>query len=182
MKRILIDGSGRAGTSFLVMLLTRLGVNTGFLPYEEDYRSGVRGGCEIGVTDLDMWNEVPKVVKSPMFIERNRADILGDKIKFKHVIIPVRDIEKAARSRIQTGIGTGTTSELEQTKIIAKALGVALEVCTLKEIPMTTMIFPRLVEDEDYCYQKLSEVFKLNRKKFEKVFKELANPSQIVFK
>lgn len=91
MKHIVITGTGRAGTSFLVQLFTEMGLDTG-------YRPGValhpvsRAGLE---HDLRGDGPFPRIVKDPAFMYY--ADRVLNKVE--RVIIPVRQLEAAAESR-----------------------------------------------------------------------------------
>jgi len=110
--KIIITGSGRAGTSFLVQLLTRLGEDTGFTPGDEPYSEKLRAGCEqYSITNLlngdanrEIITAAPRVLKSPDW-----ALVLKDLLRYgwievDHVLIPFRDCEEAARSRLDVGL------------------------------------------------------------------------------
>lgn len=87
----------------------------------------------------------------------------------------------SARSRLNAGLKwlIETDSLNDQESALAWVLGKAVDACVVHKIPLTIMRFPELIEDEQYCYNRLNPIFKIDRKKFSKVFKELANPKQI---
>mgnify|MGYP000409602431 CR=1 FL=1 len=194
MGKIIITGSGRAGTSFLVQLLTRLGEDTGFTPGDEPYSEKLRAGCEqYSITNLlngdanrEIITAAPRVLKSPDW-----ALVLKDLLRYgwievDHVLIPFRDCEEAARSRLDVGLEwqciiTDDHDEklADQANIHALALGRTLEACWLFGIPHTVMAFPLLVQNGAYCYERLSRAFELDRKEFQNVFRELARPEQV---
>ena len=58
-RKIIIAGTGRAGTTFLVAVLTDLGLDTGYEPGAP--MNGVSGGMERSIGHWD----TPRVVKSP---------------------------------------------------------------------------------------------------------------------
>lgn len=192
MGKILITGPGRSGTTFLVMLLTRLGFDTGYEPGEEAYYPNIRAGCE-KVVELDSLTadearqalaEAPRVLKSPEWGIQLK-DLLRQRIiQVDHVILPVRDLDIAAKSRLAVDLDwllepTQGDKQEYQANVHALALGRAIEACLLYNVPCTTMKFPLLVQDEEYCYQKLNGVESIDREEFRVMFQELARPEQI---
>ena len=105
-------------------------------------------------------------------------------MKIDHVIVPVRELRKSAQSRLDVGLDWGVENgDIDlQMSVHAQALGHTIESCVVCDLPYTIMKFPDLVEDEDYCFKKLSECFKIDRKKFSEVFKNTAKPEMIKFK
>ncbi len=196
MGKILITGPGRSGTSFIMQLLTRLGFDTGFKPGHENYHESLRAGCEWTI-DVDLERDSaehiaeqmrsgPRVLKSPEWGMILKGLLTLGLIEVDHVVIPVRDIDIAAKSRIDAGLHwwidkTLTGDELvnDQAAIMALALGRAIEACLLFSVPCTVMLFPQLVMNEAYCYGKLSALGRIDRGEHTRVFTELANPEQI---
>ncbi len=96
-KHIVISGTGRCGTSFLVELLTHLGLDTGF-PLEkiERRKSKVaRAGLEKDIRKPG----APYIVKSPWFCDYVEEVLARDDIVIEHVFIPMRNLHAAAESR-----------------------------------------------------------------------------------
>src|SRR5687768_17589609 len=61
LSHVIISGTGRAGTSYLVELLTNMSLDTGYTPSTAQLDSQARSGLE-----LDIRNEsAPYLVKSP---------------------------------------------------------------------------------------------------------------------
>lgn len=188
--KIIITGPGRAGTSFLVCLLTRLGEDTGFEPGNEPFVDRFRAGCEhniiLHLIDGDVTREIlqksPRVLKSPDWSFALKGLIKCGWIAVDHVFIPFRDFEESARSRLEVGLDwmarpDGTLEERieDQANIHGLAFGRALEACLVSGTPYTVMHFPRLVEDEGYCFRGLVRGFAdLDRKEHRKRWKELA--------
>jgi hypothetical protein len=199
MGKILITGPGRSGTTFIVQMLTRLGFDTGFRPGEESYAESIRAGCEWTV-DVDLERDSaqhiaevmktgPRVLKSPEWGMILKGLLTLGLIEVDHVVIPIRDIDVAAKSRIDAGLHWWVDKSLsgdalieDQASIMALALGRAIEACMLFSVPCTVMLFPHLVKNEAYCYRKLSALGKIDRGEHTKVFNELANPEQIKWK
>lgn len=194
MGKILITGPGRSGTTFIVQLLTRLGLDTGFEPYNEPYFPEVRAGGERAMP-IDIWNEKPeeirakidkaaRVLKSPEWGLVLKPLVKMEAIEVDHIIIPVRDLEEAAKSRLEVGLDwmvadnlKGEDRLINQATVKAVALGRAIEVCLLYDIPYTLMLFPRFVEDINYCWSKLFWLG-FNWSDFESKYYELAKRGQ----
>ena len=196
MGKVIITGPGRAGTSFLVRLLTRLGEDTGFTPERDHYDPRLRAGCEQrvivnlinGRATRETIAAAPRVLKSPDWAFALKGLVRSGWLDVDHVIIPFRDLDESARSRISVGldwqcvqVGTYEEKVADQANIHGLAFGRALEACLVCGLPYTVLMFPRLVQDEAYCYEGLSRAFDLNREEFERQWGQLSNPSQIVW-
>jgi len=98
-KHLVIAGTGRAGTSFLVRYLTELGLDTTLT------RTGNRAGWDAEAnagleTLLVPGNDLPYVVKSP-WISEYVDQVLNEKqFRIDAFIVPVRDLVEAATSRV----------------------------------------------------------------------------------
>jgi hypothetical protein len=194
--KILITGPGRSGTTFLLQALTRLGFDTGFEPGHEVCHKNWRAGCEWIVTGefVPPYTELrrniaaaPRVIKSPEWTLILKDFVQAGILPVEYVYIPLRDLEVAAKSRLDVGLDwqiIGPEADydyrvMDQTSVHALALGYAIEACELCALPYTIMHFPRLVQDEWYCYWKLCEGLEIDRKEFHEVFKGLARPEQV---
>ncbi len=168
-KHLIIAGAGRAGTTFLIQLLTRLGCDTGMKPYEEPIDRKARAGCEWKLDEIHeaktreeiqkFFRLSPWVIKSPDLSFWLKALLFGNLIEVGHVLIPVRDHYEAAMSRIDAGLQwpwTGADFE-SQSNANDQALGRIVEACVLAEIPFTFLKFPKLIQDPDYCWGKLQD-------------------------
>lgn len=188
---IIISGTGRAGTTFLVQLLTSLRLETGFT----DPTSGIFSNCNAGME----WNildpNAPYIIKSP-YLCQDLDDVMekGD-IIIDHAIIPVRDLFSAAESRrdvtrrtdaalfpgmvIPGGILPTDTSE-HQEAVLANCLYQLIYTISKRDIPITLLFFPRFIHDAEYLHSKLE--FMLNGigyPRFLEVFKQLAQPELV---
>jgi predicted O-methyltransferase YrrM len=158
-RKIIITGTGRAGTTFLVAVLSDLGLDTGF-------RAGVpmdghSGGLERSLGDFD----TPRIVKSPGFCTR-LGKLLDDRVvEVEHVIIPMRDFDVAAASRARVaGYGRflgvrggflGTRSASRQRRVLITMLAELLWTITRYDVPHTFLEFPRFAHDWQYTHDKL---------------------------
>jgi hypothetical protein len=198
MGKIIITGPGRSGTTFVIRMLTRLGFDTGFKPKDEYYISKLRAGCEWNVP-IDFDNDSPKkirraldkaprVLKSPQWSFVIKGMVAMSVLEVDHVLVPLRDIDIAAASRLDVGLDwlvdptlTGARKAQDQASIMAMALGRVIEACYVFNIPCTMMKFPLFVQDMDYCYTKMKHIaeIEIKRGEFKKWWKKLANPDQI---
>ena len=94
-KHVVISGTGRIGTTFLIQLLTNLGLETGFTPQNMTVSENSRAGLE-----YDIRNEnAPYIVKNPWFCDYAEEVLKQDDIFIEHVFIPMRELHAAAESR-----------------------------------------------------------------------------------
>ena len=187
---VVISGTGRAGTTFLIQLLTHLGMDTGF-----HRESKINQHCNAGL-ELNIRSEsAPYIVKDPRFCEYADDILKNPLIILDHVIIPIRDIPSAAASRIRVvedhppselkgsdidGGLWGTNNPKEQEVILQEKLTSLLLALADSHTPVTIMNFPRLVNDARYTYHKLSPLLKgVGFKKFQKSFGVVSRPELV---
>ena len=97
-EHVVITGTGRAGTTFLVELLTAVGCDTGFSSESIKMKDPqLPAGLE-----RDIRKDIcPFIVKSPWFCDY-ADDILSQiDLRITHVFVPMRDLFNAAESRRQ---------------------------------------------------------------------------------
>ncbi len=162
--KIIITGPGRSGTTLLVRLLTGMGLDT----REEELR--VYGNVNAGLEIMDPARpNTPRVIKSPQLTEelpRMLADGRVQPTDIDHVLLPVRDLETAAASRVKASVEAGipkvpggmwgTSKPQEQKWFLAEAFYGLIEALARYEIPFTVLAFPRFAEDCDYAFRTLS--------------------------
>jgi len=192
-RHVVIAGTGRAGTSFLVRFLGRCGLDVGF-PTGFDRRA--RAGLEHYLLDED----VPYVVKDPwLFTYCDDVDL--GQIGIDALIVPVRDPLVSARSRVlqdRIAMAEGpwagrppsdvtcsvpagviySLDPIDQARILAVGFHKLIYWATLHQLPLYLLEFPRAVNDcsylldtlwpwlEDYC----------TRQQAESAFRVVANP------
>lgn len=185
--RVFISGTGRAGTTYLVQVLTELGLDTGFKEsVASNYSALAKAGLEWNVFDRDG----PHIIKSP-FLCDYVDDVVAAGIDIRHVIIPVRDFASAARSRVRvqfetTGTVDGPTvvgglwdteKSSDQVAILEHKFGKLVESLTRHDIPMTFVSFPRTATDEEYLFSKLKPIFPtIGRRAFGAAFRKVSRP------
>lgn len=183
-RHLLIAGTGRAGTSFLVRFLTELGLEThisrsGENPWDD--------AAQAGLEDLPVvagLENLPYIFKTPwayQFIEQMLAD---SAIDFDAVIIPMRDLVEAAASRsiVQlqaihgrapwmaqmddtwedwgdtAGGAVFSLDPVDQSRLLAVGFHRLVNRLVQAEVPVIFVAFPRLVTDTDYLIGKLRPV------------------------
>lgn len=162
----IISGTGRAGTTLLVRILTVAGVDTGFDSANFDVDEVARAGLE---KDL---RERPDcyVVKSPYVATYLGGLLKEGTVAIDHAIVCMRDLRDAAESRrrVQATRQTraavagglwGTSMPSHQEDVLAILFFGLLMDLTRYQIPTTFMEFPRFAVDLDYFVRKMSPVF-----------------------
>jgi len=162
----IISGTGRAGTTLLVRILAKAGLDTGFDPTTSSVDPVAHAGLE---RDL---REMPAcyIVKSPWiatYIDQvfQRGDIVID-----HAIICIRNLYDAAKSRINIQSKWGTDSPVagglwetsnpnDQEAVLAQLFYRLIFHLTEHDVPLTFLHFPRFANDRTYFLEKISNVF-----------------------
>jgi hypothetical protein len=159
--KVVITGTGRAGTTLLVQILSDLGLDTGFPPdHQLDER--VHAGLEFRIESPN----APRIVKDPN-LSRRLGDLLDrGAVEVEHVIVPVRDLDVAAASRIRnTRYGSnlhtfgglfGTARATRQREALATLFYQLFWTIARYDLPHTLLVFPRFAQDWEYTYRHLS--------------------------
>ena len=158
--KVIITGTGRAGTTFLVQLLTELGLDTGYTPetWRKDYHEHCAAGLEKDILDP----AAPYIVKSPELRDTLPAVLADGRIVIDYALIPIRRLEDAALSRIRVGGDgavpgglSGTADPARQKAVLAEGFHHLVETLAARDIPHAFLAFPRFVQDAGYTYGKL---------------------------
>ena len=187
---VIISGTGRAGTTFLVQLLTALGLDTGF----PDPDSGIYPNCNAGM-ELDLrQTDAPYIIKSPFICDYLDEVIRSDRVVIDHAIVPMRDLFAAAESRRNVTTRSNldmppdkvpgglwhTTRPQDQEAILTQQLYKLFIALAAHDIPVTLLHFPRLATDADYLYEKLSFLLpNIPREAFLRGFRSVSKPDLI---
>ncbi|MBN2684348.1 MAG: hypothetical protein JXR40_03640 [Pontiellaceae bacterium] len=199
-KHTLITGTGRAGTTFLVQLLTNLGLDTGFSANNMPINNTARAGLEFSLLNENS----PYIVKHPSFIYEAEEVLNKDDIIIDHIFIPIRDLYSAAESRRKVerdglksisltdrilyrlnlkqlpGALTRTRSKNKQEDVLVNALYAALLHVSEKDIPVTLIQYPKLTKDSDYLFYKLKPILKdIDKDTFKSVFEKTVRPDLV---
>ncbi|WP_374659316.1 hypothetical protein [Inhella sp.] len=198
---LVIAGTGRAGTTFLVELLTDLGLDTGYAPDEVAWHKNAlaHAGLEHDIRKPGC----PYVVKNPAFADYAPEVFARSDLRVDRLIVPVRQLVDAAQSRrrmqainqarmsrwrrlkhwlrprlIAGGLVYTRSSEPgAQEAMLAQKFFDLVLAATVAEVPITFLHFPRLVQDAHYLYGALRPVLRgIDYAAFVPVYERVANP------
>ena len=201
---VVITGTGRSGTTFLVELLTHLGLETGFTAdniVSNKYEEG-RAGLEYDIRRKDC----PFIVKTPLFCDYAEEVICRDDIVIEHIFIPVRDLNAAAESRrhvVKTNVSnlpfvsrlmhmikpqefagglwhTRSSKQGEQEEILLRQIYKLMLAISDATLPVTFMRYPRIVKDCPYLFEKLKPILgDITYESFYSAFSKTVRPELI---
>ncbi|WP_124496255.1 hypothetical protein [Burkholderia contaminans] len=178
---ILIAGTGRAGTSFLVQYLAACGLDTHLARNPEDR---LDENANAGLEDFPTGDaNLPYVIKSPWLYEFVDDLLARDDIQVDAVIIPMRDLVEAATSRVVNELRArlgheGLPNELtlwhtwgstpggvvyslnpiDQARLLSMGFHRVIHACVKKRVPLVFMEFPRFITDGEYLYEQLRPI------------------------
>jgi hypothetical protein len=158
MEKILITGTGRCGTTFLIKLFSFLEFNTGY--NRSNYTNFIFPNCNSGMERI--YNENYYILKNPNFI-RNITYILKDpSVIIKKVIIPMRDLRMSAKSRVKHNKLPGglldASDEESQIKYYNKVLANYMHIMTKHDIDTILIDFDRMISDKAYLFNKIKSI------------------------
>jgi len=166
-QHVVITGTGRTGTTFLVELLTHLGLDTGFSSESVTQMKDQTGRAGLE-HDIRQENS-PFIVKSPWFCDIAKDIIHRKDIVVEHIFIPIRELNAAAQSRrVVTEAGsrygglwhTKSSDPGIQEQILSMQVYKLMLAISDADIPVTLIRYPRLTKDTAYLYKKLKPVMK----------------------
>ena len=145
MSKILITGTGRCGTTFLIKLFSFLEFDTGFT--SDNYKNYIFENCNAGM-ERD-YTENYYILKNPEFL-RNIDKIIQDtSVDIKLVIIPIRDYNKSALSRFSHKFAEGglwnARYPREQIAFYNKLMADYILYMTKYEIPTLFLDFEKIL-------------------------------------
>jgi len=203
-KHIVITGTGRAGTTFLVELFTALSIDTGFTTEDIPKMKNqvARAGLEHDIHD----ENCPYLVKSPHFCD-HAADILHrDDVIIEHVFIPMRELHAAAESRrfvtrkheeqmsffkklryklkkksLAGGLAYTQSKEAgTQENILLNQVYKLLLALSDVDVPVTLLHFPLMTKDGEYLYRKLRSVLNdIDLESFMTAYRQVVRPDLV---
>jgi hypothetical protein len=158
MEKILITGTGRSGTTFLIKLFSFLNFNTGY--NKNNYKQYISNNCNSGMERN--YKENYYILKNPQFIIDIETIINDKSVKIKYVIIPIRDLKKSAKSRVAHGKKNGgfwnATDELSQINFYKDILVNYLIISNKYNINTIYIDFDKMISDKNYLYEKLKNI------------------------
>lgn len=165
--KLYIGGTGRAGTTFLVLILQTLGVGNNNPDWK--YVSGSKlphvakgqSGAEVGEHTPE--KDIPYLVKGPGYI--TKIDSIVEKHHIDYFIIPIRNYDDAAKSRENIGGGKpgglwSATNAIEQKDFYHEIIAEYLYKMTVYDVPTIFINFERMISDDKYLYEKIKPVLR----------------------
>jgi hypothetical protein len=189
---VVITGTGRAGTTFLVQLYTALGLPTGFSNPFENFYANCSAGMEWDIRRPD----APYIVKNPDLCDYLDALLEQGDIVIDHALIPVRNLYSAAESRrdvnrrtfphssatvigVPGGLWHVVTPE-HQELVLTLQLYKVMFALTKHNVPTTLLHFPRFINDPEYLYSKLAATLTgIDYERFLEAFKMVVHPEWV---
>ena len=172
---IIISGTGRAGTTFLVQYLTAIGFDTGY-----SIEEALTAVDEISFAGLEQnyyARKFPYVVKSPYLTDHLGTLLAQRRMRVAYAIIPMRDLFGAAQSRRRVywelaarGLNPlkhfGTIWKTKNPNNQESALAIQLYkiIVTLAQydVPTQFLIYPDFVKAHDTLYACLGHILSLH--------------------
>lgn len=187
-RHLIISGTGRAGTTLLVQLMTALGMDTGFSDTSSNIYEVCRAGMEWDLRDP----RCPYVVKDPQLCHNLDAILRDGLATIDRAIVPIRDLYSAAESRRSVtaragappgGVAGGlwlTDAPEQQETILTGQLYELFLTLARHDIQTTILYFPRLATDPRYLFRKLSPALPgIDAERFFKAFTDVVRPEWI---
>lgn len=180
-RHLIITGTGRAGTTFLVRYLTALGFDTHLSRRTQPhFDNNANAGLEDNPLKTDP-KDLPYVIKSPWLYEYIDELLARGTMKLDGVIIPVRDLAEAAASRVAVelraihenapwmaaqrrtwntwGWSSGgvafSLETIDQARLLAMGFHHVVERLVRADVPLVFLSYPRLIHDWKYLFIKL---------------------------
>ena len=158
MEKILITGTGRSGTTFLIKIFSFLEFNTGYS--RDNYNNFIYSNCNSGMEKN--YNEDYYILKNPIFITQIEQIISDQSVKIKTVIIPIRDYKISAKSRVSHDNGAGglwnAIDEETQIQYYKDILSNYIYYMTKYEINTIFLDFDKMVSDKLYLFNKIKNI------------------------
>lgn len=180
-RHLVIAGTGRAGTSFLVRYLTELGLDTHL---SRNASAFLDADANAGLEDLPISpspEALPYVIKSPWLYQMIDQVVAEGRLAFDAVLIPIRNLVEAASSRVivelrarhaaapfladqastwsdwahTAGGVTFPLNPIDQGRTIAVGFHRLVETLVKADVPIVFLDFPRIVTDADYLFGKI---------------------------
>ncbi|HEY7657672.1 MAG TPA: hypothetical protein VH881_12450 [Burkholderiales bacterium] len=198
---MVITGTGRSGTTFLVELLTHLGLDTGFTL--ERLRAKIHKVARAGLEHDIRRENCPYIVKWPAFCDYAEEVFGRSDIAIEHILVPMRDLYSAAESRrfvesntlsgasflerlaltetqqelIGGLVGTTSSEPGNQEEVLLRRIYSLLLAVSGTAVPVTFMRYPRIVKDCPYLFEKLKPILRgVTYESFAAVFARTARP------
>jgi hypothetical protein len=181
MEKILITGTGRCGTTFLIKLFTFLNFDTGY--NRNNYKKHIFLHCNSGMEKN--YTEKHYILKSPFFLDKIEEIIKDKSINIKTIIIPIRDLKECAASRLKHGKKEGglvnAVDEVTQIQYFQTILSKYLHIMTIYELNTIFIDFNKMINDKIYLFNKLKNILdekSINYELFSEAYDDASSTSK----
>jgi hypothetical protein len=158
MEKILITGTGRCGTTFLIKLFSFLEFDTGYT--KENYKQFIFSNCNSGMERA--YTEPFSILKNPTFIHDMEGILKDTSVKIKTIIVPIRDLKRAAISRVKHANLPGglwnAEDESSQIQYYKDILSNYLYVMTKYDKNTIFLDFDKMTTDKSYLFNKIKPI------------------------
>ena len=155
MEKIYITGTGRCGTTFLIKIFSFLGLDTGF--DKSNYTQYISKNCNSGMEKA--YNKNFTIIKNPGIIQNIGSIVRDPNVKIKAIIIPIRDYEISAESRVKYKRANGglwcATNKQTQLEFYNKLMANSVYYMTKYDLNTVFLDFDKMVLDKHYVFHKL---------------------------
>ena len=175
MEKILITGTGRCGTTFLIKIFSFLGFDTGF--NINNYNKFIYSNCNSGMEK--QYKAKHYILKNPSFMG-DIEKIVKDKknITIKTVIIPLRDLDASAQSRVNLGSGNAgglwhANDKLSQINYYKDIISNYIIISTKYDLNTIFIDFDKMIKNKQYLFNKLKNILdekNINFKTFSDIY------------
>ena len=173
---VIIAGTGRSGTTLLVRLFARMGVDTGFSEVQLDKidQTVAHAGLEFAISKTNI-HTMPTVIKNPNLVDVLPAALSEGWLDIDIAIVPLRNLEDAAASRVsisKTAYENGenpnrargglwkTRRPVKQDKVLAAVFYKTVETLVQHNVRTVFLSFPRFALDVDYFIEIMGPYLK----------------------
>jgi hypothetical protein len=159
MEKILITGTGRCGTTFLIKIFSFLEFDTGYT--KNNYKNFIYSNCNSGMERE--YNENYYILKNPKFISQIKNIVEDSTIKIKTIIIPIRDFKLSAisrknnGSRVPGGLWNANTVE-NQIDYYKNIMTDYVHIMTKYDINTIFLDFDKMISDKIYLFNKIKNI------------------------
>ena len=181
MEKILITGTGRCGTTFLIKLFSFLEFNTGY--NRDNYKQFIASNCNSGMEKN--YKENYYILKNPNFIRNIKCILEDTSVIIKSIIIPIRDFNLSALSRVKHNNMPGglwyANNELSQIKYYKDILTNYIYFMTKYDIKTIFIDFDKMINDKTYLFNKIKIILdekNISFESFSNVYDEVSLTSK----
>jgi hypothetical protein len=162
-KNILITGTGRCGTTFLILMFTYLNQGTG---YGKNVEKFLDKNCNSGLEHPSIPRNI-RILKCPLYLRTLKQKLITNpafKDDIRCIIIPIRDYEQCAESRERHGIGKpgglygGCQNKNDQFLYDITSLAIYLKTMVEYNIDTLFLDFDQMVKNPEYLFNKINHL------------------------